>query len=409
MLSKKLTTAIVTFSTIVTLAGTPSLAFASTQVGELGNGAFSNNQVTVTQTNKNTAVQNNTAEITNNVTTSSETGDNHADFNTGGNSTIETGPAVNNTDITNEANKNVLVADGGCPCNNGTTVLQEDNGAFSANNANVSSTNNNQLFQTNDAIFNNTVHSDSNTGNNTANDGTNGDQTIITGQAKNNTGILNAANENIAVAGQANGDSNSHGTDLRQVVNGAFANDTITLEKDNSNVVDQTNTAYISNNVKSNAESGDNAADFTTGGSALISTGSTWNNTALVTKANKNVVVGFDQCGCNDFTFLKEGDNGAESTNDISTRLSNDNSLFGTNTISADNKVKSTGDSGDNSSSFATGSVFGASDPTILTGATYTNTSVATVANENIAGSNSVSVGGWDFNFTWNPLSLMMP
>jgi len=408
MLSKKFTTAIVTFSTIITLAGTPSMALASTQVGQLGNGAFSNNQATVTKTNTNTAVQTNTADITNNVTTSSNTGNNHADFNTGGNSTVETGPAVNNTEILNKANKNVLVANPGCNCDNGTQVLQADNGAFSGNNANVSSTNNNQLFQTNDAEFNNTVHSNSTTGNNTANFGTNGDETIITGQAKNNTGILNAANENIAVAaGGNNSDSGILGTDVRQVGNGAFSNNNISLTKNNSNLVDQTNSASIDNDVTSNANSGDNAADFTTGGSALISTGSTWNNTALVNKANKNVVVGFNNCGCDD-SFVKQGDNGAYSTSDITTSLSNNNSLFSTNLTSADNMVKSSGNSGDNSSSYSTGSVFGASDPTVLAGATYTNTSVDTTVNANIAGSNSVSMGDWQFSFGWtNPFDWM--
>jgi hypothetical protein len=233
MLSKKFTTAIVTLSTVASLIAVPTAALADTQVGLLGNGALSNNQATVNATNTNTAVQTNTANISNNVTTSSNTGDNHADFNTGGSSLVETGSAVNNTQILNKANSNQLLLDPGCGCaNGGTQVLEEGNGALSGNNANVSSTNNNQLFQTNDATFNNTVHSNSNTGDNTASYGTNGDQTIITGSAKNNTGILNAANENVAVSGGANGGASGvFGTDVREIGNGAFAQDNINVTK----------------------------------------------------------------------------------------------------------------------------------------------------------------------------------
>jgi hypothetical protein len=182
------------------------------------------------------------------------------------------------------------------------------------------------------------------------------------------------------------------------------------LQKNNSNLAEQNNSANIYNDVTSNANSGYNAADFSTGGSALISTGPTWNNTALVNRANSNVLSGFSNCNCgSDLTFVKEGLNGAESTNNITANSSNDNSLFGTNYATANNTVNSQGQSGYNSASYATGNGFGFSDPTVLAGATYTNTNVDTAVNQNDAGSTGFQIGGMSVNFTMtNPFSWMM-
>jgi hypothetical protein len=160
------------------------------------------------------------------------------------------------------------------------------------------------------------------------------------------------------------------------------------------------------NDVKSSADSGKNSADFTTGGSTLITSGPAWNNTGVTTLANSNFLAAGSDCGCGNDTFVKSGLNGAFSINSINAALSNDNSQFQTNSADVYNNFQAKAKSGNNSADYSTSSPFGFSDPAIVAGGAYSNTSVQTQSNSNEIG--GVSLGGWDFNFTMsNPLSWM--
>lgn len=98
------------------------------------NSSFScGNQVSIS-CNTNVS-QSNTAIISNNVSSSANTGNNNVSFNTGGNSQVSTGNAVNTTTIINNANANILKMQQDMQ-NHLFHVIISDNGAFSLNHVN---------------------------------------------------------------------------------------------------------------------------------------------------------------------------------------------------------------------------------------------------------------------------------
>jgi hypothetical protein len=87
---KKQIFSVVTAGVMVANIATP--AFATT-IEISGNGAGADSNVAVQNTNTTTVSQNNTANVTNTVKTNADTGDNKANYNTGGNVGIQTGDA----------------------------------------------------------------------------------------------------------------------------------------------------------------------------------------------------------------------------------------------------------------------------------------------------------------------------
>jgi hypothetical protein len=83
-------------------------AFAYTNVEISGNGAFSDNRVSVTQNERTRINQRNDANIVNNVSIRSNTGGNDANFNTGGDVFIRTGDIDSTVRINNRENLNRL-------------------------------------------------------------------------------------------------------------------------------------------------------------------------------------------------------------------------------------------------------------------------------------------------------------
>ena len=77
--------------------GCPS---SETDVTISGNGALSTNTVKVWNNNSSTVNQSNTTNATTTVTTTASTGGNNSSFNTGGDSSIDTGPATNHITVT---------------------------------------------------------------------------------------------------------------------------------------------------------------------------------------------------------------------------------------------------------------------------------------------------------------------
>lgn len=80
----------------------------------LGNGAGSDNYITASLANVTTINQNNYAHLDNDVSASAETGGNDANWNTGGDVTVNTGDAKAGADVSNSANFNYASADCGC-------------------------------------------------------------------------------------------------------------------------------------------------------------------------------------------------------------------------------------------------------------------------------------------------------
>jgi hypothetical protein len=145
-------------------------AFAA-DVHVTGNGAFSDNNVRVSNSNSSSFSQSNDTSISNNVRTNNNTGNNNASFNTGGRVVISTGDANSNVTIKNSAGSNVANIGGWdsmCGCERNTNVKVSGNGAFSDNNVHVSDVNKKYVSQKNDTHFYNNVYTHNNAGYNNA-------------------------------------------------------------------------------------------------------------------------------------------------------------------------------------------------------------------------------------------------
>lgn len=100
----------------------------------VGNGEKSDNDVDLNVTSGVTLYQDNYANVTNNVNSTANTGENDANKNTGGNTSIDTGDANASADVSTLANFNWADLDGcGCLFNDDSTVKVKGNGADSAN------------------------------------------------------------------------------------------------------------------------------------------------------------------------------------------------------------------------------------------------------------------------------------
>jgi hypothetical protein len=167
-------TSIIAASAMMLVTIAPS-SFATGTIGISGNGAFSDNFISVSNHSSNTLTQTNNSNFQNNVVSTATTGGNNSSFNTGGNTRITTGNAISTVDITNKAGMNIASVMP-CGCNDGIQVGIGGNGAFSHNFATVNSTNTNRLSQTNNTHVTNNVDASAKTGNNSSsfNTGNNG-------------------------------------------------------------------------------------------------------------------------------------------------------------------------------------------------------------------------------------------
>jgi hypothetical protein len=164
-----------------------------------GNGAFSNNKANLNASSAITLVQDNIAQIANEVDADAKTGKNDASFNTGGLTGIVTGNATTNVDVANLANFNSADVSCDCVLNDLNTKIG-GNGAESQNE--VSSRTNDRLanLQDNGTLLGNDVQGQGKTGLNdlgfsTADPGN--DPILSTGDSVSNTNVTNAGNANI--------------------------------------------------------------------------------------------------------------------------------------------------------------------------------------------------------------------
>ena len=195
-------------------------AFATT-IEISGNGSYSDSEVDVEQEQKTEVNQYNTADIKNSIDVNSNTGDNEAEDNTGGNVGIDTGDATADVDVSNLANFNAAELEG-CGCIDDLLVKIAGNGADSDNDATVNLTSRTIVDQDNTfrcggtrrpnfdlfELFGGGRGHDSNcadvdvyvgTGDNDANKNTthDGDPSVETGNADADVTVENTANKNI--------------------------------------------------------------------------------------------------------------------------------------------------------------------------------------------------------------------
>jgi len=370
-------------------------AFAGTTIEISGNGAGSDNVTQVSQTNSNTVTQNNDAHVDNHINSTASTGGNDANFNTGGNTSVDTGAANTTTTVTNAVNSNT--AQVGCNCQSGNTdVTVTNNGAGSTNNAVLTSHNTTGVTQYNNADVNNHVDSNAKTGYNDANANTGGNVTVHTGAANTTTNVSTAANANNAVVGGGNGATNPTAT-FKINGNGAGSDNFITAGLTQSATVSQDNHAWINNKVESNAKTGDNDANFNTGGSVMVHTGDANTSVGVDNMANFNNAS--LNCGCGFDVLAKIAGNGSDYPgangidNVISANLLNYQTTDQYNHGSLDNWLDDqnafTGYNDANSNTGVT------TDPSVFTGAANSSVDVSNSANMNTVG-NSLPVE-WPF------------
>ena len=307
-----------------------------------GNGSGSTNNVTYTQTNNNTVNQTNNTTVTNTVNATSDTGGNDANDNTGGDEEIGTGDATTHVTVNTATGTNNATVDS-CGCPDQVTVNVTDNGHDSDNAVAYTTSNTNFVTQINTATVTNNIDVEAETGDNDANDNTGGSVWIDTGDAWATTNVTNNIGSNNASIG-----GSTTGGALALVIsgNGSDSESDVTIGSTASNVLNQTNTSTLLNNVEVESETGDNDANDNTGGDVEIDTG---NATVGATVDN---AVGFNiadvgDCCITDGTVTVSG-NGEDSDNDFALNLTNTTFDTQGNTNSTTNGVDAEAETGDN-------------------------------------------------------------
>lgn len=182
---------------IAHLGGNGNGLGSSLEILNKGNGSASDNSIDVTKSNSVSVDQSNDAYFSNEVKSNNNTGDNFANDNTGGRVTIDTGNAFSDTSVSNKANLNVARVD--CLCDGDVLVKNASNGSFSDNEISADLSHETDVFQTNDASFDNYLRNNNDTGFNDMSRNTgsvNGDPFTITGHSSSMVDVQNESNLN---------------------------------------------------------------------------------------------------------------------------------------------------------------------------------------------------------------------
>lgn len=232
-------------------------------VAVAGNGAFSNNNVSTSSNNSTSLTQSDITNLANNVFLKNNTGGNGASFNTGSDVNILTGNANAQVGITNLAGGNVATVWGAG--NDGwINTYLVGNGAFSNNNVTERNSLRTALTQNNLTYVANYIESMNNTGKNNASFNTGSNVLVASGNANSWVSLFNTPGGNIAklLGGQGFGSN----TNVNVSGNGAFSDNNVWDNMDNSTWLNQTNNSSVMNDVKFKNNTGGNKSAFGTGG-----------------------------------------------------------------------------------------------------------------------------------------------
>lgn len=166
----------------------------------LGNGAESDNKVELRLNNDVNLVQNNLAEVVNEVKADSKTGHNDTNQNTGGDSLVATGNASADVTVDNMVNFNWASVD--CGCLQDLTAKIGGNGADTYNKIEYKPKTDLSVFQGVDssALLSNDVGSNAKTGKNDLNQNNGGigsDPALLTGDSNSSASVENTGNTNL--------------------------------------------------------------------------------------------------------------------------------------------------------------------------------------------------------------------
>ena len=312
------------------ICGGSCLADAS--VSNTGNGAESTNIANTTNVSNKNVFQNNDADITNTLVLDATTGNNDSNFNTGGNSSIDTGSANIDANVLNIANMNltagnmwlVIVNEAGNwvgklygapsggnvaasalmsflidPITGAVTASNSDNGAGSVNQANTESTTNTNINQNNQATINNNLNLTANTGGNSTSFNTGGDSNIKTGDANITANIVNFVNNNIVgdgkllvtvvnVFGSWIGDFLTPGSEKKAVTTAHAATNSDTVKT-------QSAPSNSNNNSGNSSENNNNEGNSNSNGSSNVVSGPQALGAYIASIANNNIAKITDQ------------------------------------------------------------------------------------------------------------------
>lgn len=302
-------------------------------VSNTGNGSDSQNTSLVDVGSSDVSFQNNDATLENYMVLSSDSGNNTADNNTGGDSDINTGDANIAANVMNFANNNIsgdviysvvnifgdMVGDILFPEEVlNTDVANTGNGSDSTNTASANIDNSDETYQYNNANIQNNLLADTNTGDNSTSSNTGGNNSIETGDTSTDVSVINIANTNIVgdmwlvlvnTAGEwlgqimgtdANGniavsqglafnvDENGE-ISVTNADNGSGSTNTGTVNQQTNTTTVQNNTANIVNDLDLSANTGGNSASRNTGGDNSIETGDANIIANIVNFVNNNI------------------------------------------------------------------------------------------------------------------------
>lgn len=408
------------------------------------NGAFSENHGSIVDSSTRALDQNNNANVDNSIDLQSNTGDNNTSY-TVGNSLIKTGDSnVSGTAIT-AVNTNVdgiavaefnidenqtgdYVLDYSKNCISGCAAKNIGNGSGSQNAADIANTQNNATFQKNDATVGNQLVLAANSGNNAGNYNTGGDTLIKTGDANVSANSLTFANNNLAgnvvygvvnIYGDLHGDIVFPEEMVANIGNGANSNNTSNTNNSTANSLDQSNQAFIDNNLELSASTGGNTTSGNTGGSSYLSTGDANTTAQVLNVANTNVSdgttwlvlvnqagnwigqimgapAGSTYAGSAGTQFstspsgaitATNGGNGANTNNTTSVSQNTQNALSQTNNANIGNNLQLSANTGGNSTSYNTGG-----DNGIQTGDANIVANLVNFVNNNVASNGKLVV-----------------
>lgn len=283
-------------------------ASGGTEVMISGNGANSDNGVTLGQTSTTSVSQNNDAKVTNNVNSDAKTGYNDANGNTGGDVMIKTGKASVEASVSTMANVNsARVASEHSSAYPTASFIISGNGSGSDNYITADLDRTTAVTQDNHAKVTNDVDADAKTGENDANLNTGGDVMIDTGDASVEAMVDNAVNFNYAdvdcgctwdvmakISGNGAEEQQPHHCGYHSKCGGGEADNLITLKLDSVQLVGQGNHANLDNDLRDlEAKTGYNDAEANTGeadGDPAIMTGDASVTSEVGNSGNVNTV-----------------------------------------------------------------------------------------------------------------------
>jgi hypothetical protein len=235
-----------------------------------------------------------------------------------------------------------------------TTLTISGNGTGSDNTANVSANNTTTLIQTNNTDITNDVNVDANTGNNRASDNTGGNVDVTTGHAITDVAVSNTAGSNAATIDNCNCENDA---DVLISGNGSHSDSDVTLDRNNTTTLFQTNNTDVRNRVDVDANTGYNRTNDNTGGDVSVLTGRADTTVTLGTTANANFARIGGGTGSNGggTTTAQILGNGTGSDNSIDLSSNNDVVLSQLNDAYISNRVDVDANTGHNYANDNTG------------------------------------------------------